>query len=559
MRKETVLRTLAVLAILLTLTGPLSLVQGPQEKTIIFGREGGWAQWDPSENYDVTSVALLNIYEPLLYVSPPGSPEFFTPALATSWEVSEDAMTWDFYLREGVKFHDGNAFNAETAKFSIERTIEMNAGPAYIWWAVDTVEAVDTYHLRINLSAPFPIDLVASAGYGAHMMSPNPDYTTEWYSEGNAVGTGPYKLDSWGGIAGDTVLVKNPDWWGSPEPYFDRVILRPIPEATTQELQLLSGDIHITEHLPLEDVEILEQNPDLVIHRNPTFQNLFGMLNNKKFPTNITEVRQALSYATPYEDIIDALLGFAIQSRGVIPHGMWGHSDEVFQYPYDPEKADELLTAAGFPLVNGKRDGFPTITATTNQGDELQEKTMNLMASTFADLGITLDVTPELWDTRWALARDPETAPHMFAYYWWPSYLDPNDYLYAQFHSPDPEYGVVFELAHYENPVFDKLIEDAGPLSATDKDAALAKYIAAQNILVEDAASIFFYDIIEVVGHRAEIKGYVDNPTYAGDAVFFKFLYIEEVVAEFGDLELVIGLFTVICFVTLVELRKKRQ
>lgn len=559
MRKEIVLRTLAVFAILLTLTGPLSLVQGPQEKTIIFGRAGGWARWDPSDNYDVTSVAMLNIYELLLYINPPGSDELFSPGLATSWESSEDGLTWDFYLREGVKFHDGSDFNAEAAKFSLDRTIDMGGGPSYIWWAVDTVEAVDTYHLRINLTDPSPIDLVAAAGYGAHMMCPNPDLTREWYEEGNACGTGPYKLDHWDGIAGDTVLVKNDEWWG-PEPYFDRVIFKIITEATTQELQLLSGEIHITSHLPLEDVDIVAEDPDIVVHKNPSFQNLFGMLNNKKFPTDNMKVRQAFSYATPYADIIDALLGLAIQSRGVIPHGMWGHSDEVFQYSYDPVKAGQLLDDAGFPVnpATGMRDDLPTIEISTNQGDQYQETSMNLMVDAFAELGITLDVTPALWDSRWDVATNPETAPHMFVYYWWPSYLDPYDYLFAQFHSPSPEYGVVFELAHYEDSTFDQLVEEAYPLSATDKDAALAKYIEAQQMLVDQAVAIFFYDIITVVAHRADIKGYVDNPTYSGSAVFFKDIYMEEMVAEFTNLELTIGLFTAICFVTLAQLRKKR-
>lgn len=566
MRKDTILRTFAIAAIILTLTGPLSMVQGPQEKIVVYAQQGGWAGFDPSTNFDVTSLVLVNTNEPLIYTSLPGSAEPFQPGLATSWDASADGLTWNFYLREGVKFHDGTDFTAESVKFSIERTITIGAGASYLWWAVDSIDVIDTYHVRFTLSVAQGLDVIAGAGYGAWIMCEDPSLTTEWYEEGNACGTGPYKLESWDGVAGDTVMVKNEDWWGIADPdirdpYFDRVIFRAIPERTTQELQLLDGTLDFADNLPDEDLAVLKANPDIIINENPSFQNLFGMLNNKKFPTNVKEVRQALSWATPYDDIVEANLGYVVQARGAIPHGFYGYSDGVFQYSYDPVKAAELLDDAGY-LVNpatGMRDDIPTITLDIQEGDQRESKTAQLMVDAYAEIGIDAEIESLLWTPRWDRAKNPDTAPHMFIYYWWPSLEDPWDYIAGQFHTPG-DYGVIFELAHYENPTFDQIVDDAQILQATDREAALDLYVEAQNILVEDAAAIFIFDLILVIGQRADIKGYVDNPLYAGSAIFFKDIYREEpMVSEFQSDIAVIGLFAAISFVTLVELIKKRR
>ena len=131
------------------------------EKIVIYANLVGFAGFDPSANFDDTSLVLVNTYEPLIYTALPGSAEPFEPGLATRWETSADGLTWDFYLREGVKFHDGTDLTADTVKFSFERTINMGVGASFYWWAVESIEAVDTYQIRINLSVPQPFDVVA--------------------------------------------------------------------------------------------------------------------------------------------------------------------------------------------------------------------------------------------------------------------------------------------------------------------------------------------------------------------------------------------------------------
>ncbi len=107
-----------------------------------------------------------NAYETLVFYNPPGSEEVLGPALATSWESSEDGLTWTFHLRKGVKFHDGTDFNAEAVEYSVERTIDLGLGAAFIWDAVEEVNVIDDYTVEFKLKYAAPLDLVAASGYG---------------------------------------------------------------------------------------------------------------------------------------------------------------------------------------------------------------------------------------------------------------------------------------------------------------------------------------------------------------------------------------------------------
>jgi peptide/nickel transport system substrate-binding protein len=160
---------------------------------------------DPSTEFSNSIMVLCNVYEPLIWYQPWQSPPF-VPALATSWESSDNSQTWIFHLRQGVKFHDGTPFNATAVKYSIERTIALGQGAAFIWAIVKEIKVVDTYTVQFNLSSPTPLDVVASASYGAWIMSPNvanvakqAGYTnaSAWFNAGHDDGSGPYMVSKW--------------------------------------------------------------------------------------------------------------------------------------------------------------------------------------------------------------------------------------------------------------------------------------------------------------------------------------------------------------------------
>ena len=128
-------------------------------KTVTYAMYGDIKDWDPASAFSLEVMMLVNVYGPLMWYNPPGSKEQFTPALAKSWAVSEEGLTWTFNLRENVKFHDGEDFNAQAAKTALERTMELKKGAYYIWSSVEAIDA-DGLTLTIKTKTPQPLDLM---------------------------------------------------------------------------------------------------------------------------------------------------------------------------------------------------------------------------------------------------------------------------------------------------------------------------------------------------------------------------------------------------------------
>jgi len=235
--------------------------------------------------------------------------------------------------------------------------------------------------------------------------------------------------------------------------------------------------------------------------------NLLGLINMEKEPTNNKLVRQALSYAFPYQQFIEVvMLGQATQAYGPVPAGVWGFSEDLFQYSYDLDKARELLTEAGYP-----EGGFDLV-MTYATGDLEEEQVGELWKAELAKLGINLEVRGMEWEAQWDLAMsDPLAAQDVFVMYWWPDIITPYVWLFGMFHC---EEEILFNDGYYCNPEFDDLIDRGNELAASDRAEAERLFIQAQEILIEDAAAMFFYDLPNDHEIRSDIKGYVDNPAY---------------------------------------------
>lgn len=483
--------------------------------------------WDPSDTYSNEIVAMNNFYEQLVRYD--SVKDEIIPVLAEKWDVSDDGLVWTFYLRKGVKFHCGEEMTAEDVKYSIERTMNRGKGAAYIWWAVKQIDVVDKYTVRFTLDVPVPLDLIASAGYCAHIFckectethgQEKGDDGHEWFAEENECGTGPYKLESY--TKSELVMTKFDDYWGGWDgKHFDKAIIKSVPEASTARMMLEAGEVDIVDDLPIEMIEALEKNANIEIVRTPSFQNLLGFLNTKKSPLDNKLVRQAICYAFPYDIVIEHIWkGNATQSKGVIPKGLWGHCDTIFQYTYNLEKAQELLTDAGYP------DGGFKLTLTYNSGDEHERKTAELFKAELAKLGIDLDIRGMPWDPQWtlAMATNPEDRQDIFVMYWWPDYPDPLSWLLSMFHSEDE---IVFNLAYYYDTEVDSLIDEASGIAGIDRNKAANLYCDAQSKLVDDAVTLFIWDQMYLRAKHVSLKGYTDNPAYP-HVVFFYDVYKEE-------------------------------
>ena len=314
---------------------------GIPNNILVFGSVDSVTTWDPSASYSTELTYLANIYEPLLWVNPPGSEETFTPALAESWEVSSDGLVWTFHLRKGVKFHDGEPFNAEAVKYSFERTMEMGLGAAFILSPISEINVLDDYTVQFVLKYAAPLDRIVASAYAAWIMSPkSAEQGRDWFEAGNEAGTGPYKLVSWKPDE-EIILEKFEDYWGGWEgPHFDKIMIKIIKEAIVMLQMLEAGEADLVTRIPPESFDEVEAREDLEILRGPSFMNYAMHINTTKPPLDNKLVRQAISYATPYEDAIEvSVAGWGRQAVGPIPYGQFGHNETESLRGADADRA----------------------------------------------------------------------------------------------------------------------------------------------------------------------------------------------------------------------------
>ena len=530
LNKRRLLQVVAAIIVLMLVAGgtyfyTLSTIKPPQPppptdvSTLVWREMHDPSTLDPAIVFDGSSRQIYNTYETLSRVSPTGE---VRPVLATSWEVSADGLVWTYHLRDKVKFHDGTSFNASAVKFSMERTMTINKGAAYILSPIKEIQIVDLLTIRFMLKYAQPLDLILSSLYGAYIVSPtavklheqNNDLAQAWMTE-NAVGTGPYKLDSWIHEQ-ELVYTKFDEYWrGWEGKHVDKVLIKIVREATSAIMMLGTGEIDSTAYLGnLEEVDAFKNRSDIRLEITPTMTVLYIRMNCLKKPLDDKRVRQAISYAFPYKDAVEKIyVGYAEQARGPLPKGLWGFDENAFQYSYDLDKARQLLSEAGYP-----KGGF-TLDFYYYTGDEQVRKMADLLVENLGKLGITVNTRTMPFGTLFDMATNPDTAPHLSVHEWWPTYPDPYDYMFGMFHSS--QIGI-FDWSNYKNEEYDKLIEEANVVSATDRTRAIGLYKKAQAIIIDDAPALFIWQIENVGLLRTWVKGVEYNINYYGHYDFYK-------------------------------------
>ena len=263
------------------------------------------------------------------------------------------------------------------------------------------------------------------------------------------------------------------------------------------------------------------ENTDFEVYDETTVFNYVGFLNVLRPPLDNKLVRQAISYAIPYEDIIEVgVEGLGTQARGPVPEGVFPWSADVPQYSYDPDMARELLEEAGHP-----GGGFE-LTLTYAAENTIEESFAPVIKDALEDIGIEVTIEPLLWSQQWELSKsDPANAQDIFLLLYWPTYSDAgSDNLWMMFHSGEPPF---FNLSYYNNAEFDAIVDEAVGVSGTDLESAQELYTDAMTMLVDDAPGLFFMDVGAWYAVPNYIGGYDYNLNYAF-AQFFYPLYLSE-------------------------------
>ncbi|GAB4429187.1 MAG: ABC transporter substrate-binding protein [Anaerolineae bacterium] len=499
-----------------------SLNRDPKTLVVLYSETAD--NMDPGQTLNVANnVVQRGIYEGLVRLKGSSVSEV-EPVLAESWTTNADKSEWTFKIRQGVKFHDGTTCDAQAIYDSIARTL-VNKMPAafilarFIGSEPDQVmKVVDPYTLQFTFSEPQPLfDLGLAAAYGTGIVSPkafkdnekNGDAGKEWLTT-HAVGSGPYKLEKFA-PNDEFILVRNPDYWrGWPQAnHFEKVIIKPIPEASTRRQIMEKGDADISapfsnpeDTLALEQAGLFNVGDVGQIRIDYALYNPHGLLKDPR-------TRQAISYAFDYDGYINGVRkGVGRQAAGPFPRNLAYHDPNVFVYPTDLEKAKALFDEAGWNYDNeisftyypgfGGEDVGPILQAQLQQiGVKMKVEERDI--SSFN--GIFYGDTP------------PEQRPDMMWYAWWPNLNDAYDEAWILYHT-DASGSAGANAGFYSNPRVDELI-DAG-YTETDPTKLKEMWAEVQKIItVDDPAGLWVEDPLERTIIRKDIEGHVYNAIYA--------------------------------------------
>jgi len=442
-------------------------------------------QLDPHVTTAYASFQVLeNVYDTL--VMPDENLEM-QPALAESWETSEDQLSWTFELREGVSFHNGDAFTADDVVYSYNRIIDEELSNAYRFSSVKEVEAVDDQTVEITLTQPTP-NLLALIGGFKGMAIVHQENVESGEVKNNPVGTGPFSFGSF--TPGDSIVLQaNPDYWGG-APEIGSVKYTFVPEPTVALANLQSGQVHWTDNLPPQQVESLQGDDSMELGVVPSNDYWYFATNQARAPFDDPRVREALAWAVDREAVTEAAkFGLATVNQTAIPEASQWYYDYA-PYSHDPDKARQLLKEAG---VQNLTIDFMV----TNEYPETVSAAQ-VMADQLGEVGVKLDIRTEDFAT-WL---DEQAKGNFDAFMLgWLGNIDPQDFYYGQHHSKGAN-----NYQGYSNPEVDQALDQAG--RETDEQRRKELYDQAVKMIVDDNSYTYLYNPDVVQGWSPDVAGY---------------------------------------------------
>jgi len=434
--------------------------------------------------------------------------------LAESWDISDDGLVITFHLRKGVKWHDGKPFTAKDVLYTYQVTVDPKTPTAYAgdFLKVKKAEVLDDYTFRVTYDKPFAPSLISwsSAVLPRHLLE-GQDITKSSLAR-HPVGTGPYLFKEW--LAGQKiVLVSNADYFEG-RPYVDGHVTRIIPDMATMFLELRARNIDMMGLTPLQYTRQTENNlfrQSFDKYRYLAFAYTYLGYNLKHPFFADKRVRQAISYAINKEEIISGvLLGLGKPATGPYKPGTWAYNENVKTYSYNPQKARELLRAAGWTKTNNdgflEKDGRPfTFELVTNQGNETRQKCAEIIQRQLKEVGIDVKIRILEWA---AFINDFINKRRFEAVILgWTIPLDPDAYDVWHSSKTAPE---ELNFISYKNPEVDALLEKAR--STFDQKLRKKYYDRFQEILVEDQPYTFLYVPDELVIISKRFRGIEPAP-----------------------------------------------
>ncbi|MBM7620946.1 peptide/nickel transport system substrate-binding protein [Bacillus tianshenii] len=449
-------------------------------------------------NDTATTNATTQLFDRLTEYDADGS---VVPALAESFEAVDDT-TWEFKLKEGVKFHDGTDFNADAVKMTIERIIDPEfASPrAVVLNMIKEVVVVDDYTVQFKTEKPFaplPAHLAHNAGSIIAPSAIEEENSGGKKVSENPVGTGPFKFVSWA-TGSEMIFEKNADYWGEKKAAVDTLKFVVVPEQATRMAMLETGDAHVAQ-VGASDVERAKGMADVTITSEKSTRMDYLGFNMQKAPYDNLKVRQAISMAINKSDVVDGILdGQGVAAVGPLAPTVVGNYQDLKPLEYDVEAAKKLMAEAGFA------DGFET-TLFVNEGNKERADIALLVQDQLADIGITVNIETIEWG---AFLEKTAAGEHELFILGWTTVTADADYgLYALFHSS--AFGAPGNRSFYKNERVDELL-DLGR-SETDQAKRDEAYKEISEILVEEAPMVYLQHPDFIYGTNGVASGLFVN------------------------------------------------
>lgn len=490
--------------------------------TLTFARSGDSDSLDPHHTIaGISWQVFTNIYDTLIAKNMDLE---YEGILAESWEISEDGLEYTFHLRQGIAFHDGSEFNADSVKFTFDRVTnpETNA-PAAPWVsALKETVVVDPATVKLVLNEPFAplLGNISIAYFGMLPPQAVQDAGDEFGKK--PIGTGPWKFQEW--IEGESItLVPNENYQNfhsyvenKGAPLLDELVFRNIPEANTQVAALETDEVNLIAPPPRE-VKRFQEDDAYQVFTTSGGTNIyfleFSMIAPPegqygvqfKPPFDDPAVRQAVAYGTNADEIITSVLeGLAIRNYGPMPTDTFAYKPEIeeFGYHYDPEKAKSVLEEAGWTDSDGdgvrEKAGKKLEVLLWTWNDSTNERVVQVIQNQLDQVGFKVNL--ETMEVATLLARLKENVSDLDLMGWgWPE----PDILSMM---TDTEGGIGL----YHDEEYQKLVVQARTTSDLAERTAL--YFDAAKKMLADAAMVPLWTYLEATAIRSSVKNFKLGP-----------------------------------------------
>ena len=462
-------------------------VQGQAKDTLVVALVSHAPTLDPHMHFERVGVLVnINMYDSLLHKN---TKLQYEPSLATSWKSITDTQ-WEFKLRKGVKFHNGDPLTAQDVKYSFDRVLDQTKkSPQYgNIRAIKEVRIVDAETIHLVTDKPFPLLLERLVFFPIVPKAHIEKVGDQAFGLTAPVGTGPWKFVEWKKDQHIRLEAFDQHWRGRPA--FKHLVIRAIPEVSTQIAEMKTGGVDLIRNVSADHVPELKSHPLTYVSSAPILRVHYVELDMRTAPFDKKLVRQAANYAIDKQAIIQKLMGGLGQQMATTVQPLaFGHDPEVKPYPYDPKKAKELLAQAGFP--NG-------VDITLHSAFIEFRPVFEAITQMLTEVGIR--TTPRLWDPGPAWNKFLQTegkATHGY-YGSWGNYsvFDADAVLHPLYHT-EPGGWIGKHYTRVEG--LDKLIDEAR--STVDQPRRKGIYSQIQRMIKEEAPAIFLwtqYDTLAV-------------------------------------------------------------